>query len=147
MLTSERDSKKAVLTDRLFEKELIRNLLLYGAIGFLSVSVDAILFKILVYSFGIEALFANCFTVSVGITISFFLNRAFNFKVIDRTARRYATFFLVGMCGLLLSELMFLIGRPLGVDDFSIKIVSIFVVALIQFVLNRNITFRRMQER
>lgn len=124
------------------KNELLRNILLYGLIGLVSAGVDVLLFRLLIYTLGYPVLFSNVFTVIIGITISFTLNRKYNFKVTDRVIRRYVIFFCVGMCGLALSELMLFIGDQIGIEPFAVKLVSVFVVALVQFVLNKTISFK-----
>jgi putative flippase GtrA len=131
----------------LVKNELLRNIIFYGFIGAFSAAVDALLFRFLVYTLDINALVANCFTVPVGITISFILNRRFNFKVMDRTLRRYAMFFSVGLCGLGISELMLYGGELLHLDAFGVKLVSVVVVALFQFTLNKLISFRVVKKK
>jgi putative flippase GtrA len=121
---------------------LLRNILLYGIIGAVSAGVDVLLFRLLVYTLDYPVLFSNAFTVTIGITISFTLNRKYNFKVTDRVIRRYAMFFCVGMCGLALSELILFIGSQVGIEAFTIKLISVFIVALVQFVLNKTISFK-----
>jgi putative flippase GtrA len=79
----------------------------------------------------------------VGISISFTLNRYYNFRVKNKTALRYLSFFSVGMCGLALSEAMLLFGGNLGIDPFSTKLVSVVIVACFQFTLNKLISFRK----
>jgi putative flippase GtrA len=126
----------------ILKSELLRNILLYGVIGVISAGVDVLLFRLLVYTLGYPVLFSNAFTVTIGITISFTLNRKYNFKVTDRVIRRYAMFFSAGMCGLALSELILFIGSQAGAEPFAVKVISVFVVAVIQFVLNRAISFK-----
>ena len=124
--------------------KLLRQLISYGIIGCISSGTDAILFAFLVYSVGAPELAVNIFTVCVGITISFFLNRRFTFKMKDHTARRYARFFAVGMCGLLLSELIIWAGNAANIETIITKLVSIIIVAIFQFVLNKTISFKEI---
>jgi len=125
-------------------RELVRNVALYGVIGAFSAGLDTGLFYVLHVRFGWVDLVANILTVMVGITVSFTLNRRFNFKVFARTARRYATFFGVGLIGLGLSEVILVVGRLLGAEDsMVVKIVSVFIVAAVQFVLNKTVSFRK----
>jgi putative flippase GtrA len=131
----------------LLKDGLLRNAIFYGFIGIFSAAVDTLLFRLLVYIVDINALVANCFTVPVGITISFILNRRFNFKVMDRTLRRYVVFFCVGLCGLGISELMLYGGELLSLDAFGVKLVSVVVVALFQFILNKLISFRVVKKK
>lgn len=123
-------------------RNLILQIVSYGIIGLISSGTDAALFGILVYEFHTSALITNIVSVSVGITISFFLNRRFTFKVKDHTAKRYVMFFAIGMAGLLLSEGIIIIGTIVKLDVMIAKLLSIFIVAAFQFILNKFISFR-----
>ena len=121
---------------------LFKQLFLYGIIGAFSSGIDAILFHFLVYRVNIYSIIANIFSVLVGILISFFLNLNFNFKVKDRVFVRFLSFFAVGVLGLLLSTGIIALGEKLDWDIFITKIESIFIVAMVQFILNKLISFR-----
>lgn len=72
--------------------QLMKQIASYGIIGVISSGVDAVLFAIFVYAWGWFPFVANVLSVSVGITISFILNRKFTFKITDYTIRRYLLF-------------------------------------------------------
>ena len=62
----------------------------------------------------------------------------------DKTTRRFLSFYAVGLTGLGISELMLYLMVTLGgMNELLCKLISIVVVALIQFVLNKFITFRK----
>lgn len=121
---------------------LFKQLFLYGIIGAFSSGIDAILFHFLVYRVNVYSIVANIFSVLVGILISFFLNLNFNFKVKDRVFFRFLSFFTVGVLGLLLSTGIIALGEKLYWNIFITKIGSIFIVAMVQFILNKLISFR-----
>ena len=80
----------------------------------------------------------------IGIFTSFTLNRTVNFKVTDKVAVRFGLFFVIGMFGLALSNAILWV----GIDTYHFsetltKLVSIFVVAFIQFLFNKFITFKQ----
>lgn len=122
-------------------KELIRNLVLYGVIGCLAAGTDALLFYFLTESFSVYPLYANLVSVPVGILISFVLNRRFNFKVTDHSLKRGVIFFSVGLLGLLISQLIMWAGLLTPFEPIMVKLFSVVVVALIQFTLNKLISF------
>ena len=111
---------------------LFKQLFLYGIIGAFSSGIDAILFHFLVYRVNVYSIVANIFSVLVGILISFFLNLNFNFKVKDRVFVRFLSFFTV----------IIALGEKLYWNIFITKIGSIFIVAMVQFILNKLISFR-----
>lgn len=121
-----------------------RNLILYGIIGIFSAGLDFIIFYALTTIVEVFYLIANVFSVTIGITTSFILNRKYNFKVIDKVFKRYLIFVSVGSFGLLLSSaLLYFFIDVLTLDIIVSKVLSIVFVVLIQFFLNRYITFRK----
>lgn len=121
----------------------LRNLILYGVIGSFTSTLDFLVFTMLSKYVGIYYLIANCISVLVGITTSFLLNRAYNFKVKDKTVRRFSIFLTVGLCGMLLSNLILWVGiDKMGGDEMLVKLVSIVLVVFFQFLLNKYVTFR-----
>lgn len=123
------------------------DLILYGIIGCLSSGLDFCVYTFLVRIIGMNYLLANCISVVVGITTSFTLNRKYNFKVTDRTFRRFAIFFTVGICGMLLSNLiLYVCIDELMMDSIVSKLLSIVFVVLIQFLINKFVTFKKINE-
>ena len=126
---------------KLYKK--FRVLILYGVIGCFASTLDFITFTILARYIGVYYLIANCISVLVGIITSFLLNRAYNFKVKDKIIRRFLIFFSVGLCGMLFSNFILWIGiDKLGADTIIVKILSIVIVVVVQFLLNKYVTFR-----
>ena len=126
----------------ILQKERWRQLILYGIIGSFSAFLDFLVYTALV-SMGLFYIHANCISVLVGIGSSFLLNRHYNFKVKDAVFRRFLIFLIIGLAGLLLSNLV-LYGciEWMGLDKLVSKLLSIILVALFQFVLNKYITFK-----
>ena len=121
-----------------------RNLILYGIIGGFCAALDFGVYTALC-QFGIMPyLWANIISIHVGIITSFVLNRSINFKVKDKATKRFLSFYAVGLTGLGISELMLYLMVTLGgMNELLCKLISIVVVALIQFVLNKYITFKK----
>lgn len=125
-------------------KRNINQLILYGIIGCLAAGVDYLFYSILTICVGLYYIVANSISVLIGILTSFSLNRTFNFKVTDKKAFRFSLFLAIGIFGLLLSNLILWFGvNSLHFHEKTTKIVSIFLVAFIQFVFNKFITFRQ----
>ena len=123
-----------------------RELLLYGRIGGFCAALDFGLYTLL--GLWMPYLWANVISVHCGIFTSFFLNRSLNFKVKDKAAQRFTIFYLVGLSGLALSEgLIWLLANRLGWSYVLAKLLTVFIVALYQFVLNKFITFTKTGER
>lgn len=120
-----------------------RNLILYGIIGGISSGLDFVVYTLLVNVVGFHYLLSNTCSVLVGITTSFTLNRHYNFKVKDKTKQRFVLFLFVGLTGLLLSSLiLYICIQRLQLDELFSKLLSIVLVVFIQFLLNKNITFK-----
>lgn len=119
-----------------------RNLIYYGIIGACSSSLDFAVYSLLVHS-GFNYLLSNCISVLIGITTSFTLNRQFNFKVKDAVIRRFTVFLTVGLCGMMLSNLiLYICIESFGINKLISKLLSIILVVLIQFIINKNVTFK-----
>ena len=123
-----------------------RNLILYGFIGGFCAALDFGIYTGLCYRDIMPYLWANIISIHIGIFTSFILNRSFNFKVKDKVTTRFLSFYTVGLVGLGISELMlYLMVTKGGLNAIVCKLISIVVVALIQFLLNKYITFRKQQ--
>lgn len=119
-----------------------RNLILYGIIGGFSATVDFLVYYLLTSYFEVFYLFANIISVTIGVIISFTLNKNFNFKVKDKIFKRFLIFVSVGFSGLLLSSA--LLSLFINILDLIIsKFLSIIFVVIIQFFLNKFITFKK----
>lgn len=121
-----------------------RNFILYGIIGSFSAGMDFLAFYTLTKMLNVHYMYANILSVSVGISISFILNKTFNFKVKDRVFKRFLIFISVGFGGLLLSSaLLYFAVNVLKLTPIISKLVSIAFVVLIQFFINKFITFKK----
>lgn len=120
-----------------------RNLILYGIIGSLCAALDFGIYTLLCHYDIMPYLWANVISIHVGIFTSFILNRSINFKVKNKTALRFFSFYIIGLVGLGISELMlYLMVSIASWDELICKLISIVVVALVQFLLNKYITFK-----
>lgn len=124
------------------DKAFFRNLILYGIIGGISSGLDALVFALLVKGLGINQFIANTISIHCGIFLSFFLNSRYNFKKTDNFWGRFIPFYLTGLFGLVLSQGILWLGGYLGADTIITKLVSIVIVALVQFFINRAVAFR-----
>ena len=124
-----------------------RELIKYCIIGCSGALLDFIVYTILIKAFGMNYLLANALSVTAGITNNFFLNAYLNFKVTDKLFKRFISFYLVGMLGLLVSEiLLYLLVDIMSMNSIIAKIITIFVITIVQFILNKTITFKKKKE-
>lgn len=125
---------------------LIKEMFLYGIIGVISAGLDTLIFHLLTSKAGMYSLYANMISVPIGICVSFTLNLFFNFKTKDHILRRFISFFCVGMFGLLLSELILALGESKDWNMLITKIASVVIVAIVQYLLNKFISFRKTKK-
>lgn len=120
-----------------------RHLILYGVIGSFSSGLDFVIYTLLVQLAGLQYLLANCISVLGGITTSFILNRNYNFQVKDKTKRRFAIFLTVGLCGMMLSNIILYVCIDLfDLNKIFSKLLSILLVVFFQFIFNKYFTFK-----
>ena len=123
-----------------------RNFILYGLIGGFCATLDFGIYTLLCHFDIMPYLWANVISIHCGIICSFLLNRSINFKVKDKAAQRFLSFYMVGLMGLGISECMLFLMVTQGEwNEIISKLISVVVVALVQFVLNKYITFKTKQ--
>ena len=128
----------------------IRKFILYCVIGVCGVAIDAgVFFLLLCFPFWERFyLLANAVSVVCGIINNFLLNAFFNFRKTDNLRQRFLCFFLTGLLGMALGTVI-IYGL---VDFFSLnvafaKLISIFIVTIVQFLLNCFVSFRDISEK
>lgn len=134
------------MDETLFFKEItqkFRFLILYGIIGTFSSGLDFAVFTSLVEFAELQYIVANGKSVFIGIVTSFFLNRKYNFKVEDQVLKRFLIFLSVGLCGLVLSNIiLYVCIDKLFMHKIISKVVAIMLVVFFQFLANKFITFK-----
>lgn len=122
-----------------------RQLTSYALLGCIAVGVDVLVYEVLTDVFGLYPLVSNVASASVGITTSFFLNRRFTFKVTDRPGRRYLMFLTVGTTGMLVQEVIIwaLLAHTMA-SNLVAKLIAVVSAGILQFLLNRGVTFREL---
>jgi len=119
--------------------------LLYCVCGGIGVLCDYGIFTLVLTLGGVYQA-ANATGYLAGTLISFVLNRKITFGIRDQIARRLAMFLGVAMVGYLTSALLlwFLVDLFL-IDARYAKLLTLPVVVVLQFSLNRWLTFRQSQ--
>ena len=107
-----------------------RHLILYGIIGGFCATLDFGIYTLLCHFDILPYLWANVISIHCGIICSFLLNRTFNFKVKDKTPQRFVSFYVVGLIGLGISELMLYVMVTIGGwNELLCKLISVVIVA------------------
>jgi len=121
-----------------------RSFVIYCVIGLSGVALDYACYFVLVNWLGVYYLLANAVSCSLGISNNFLLNCFFNFKVNDRLLARFGSFYCVGLLGLAVSSAMLyaLVSLARMNPNYS-KLWTLAVVVVLQYNLNRLISFRK----
>lgn len=147
------------------KRKSFRQLVKYGLVGIVGLIIDMGLFYLLVYHFSVhypftaaissllggkmsvsmlDILVSNVIGQTLAVINNFILNSYFTFKVTDSKLRRFAYFAGVAIIGMGISSLLLtLFIGVMGIYDMVAKIMSIFIVAAIQFVINKFVTFKQ----
>lgn len=121
-----------------------RELAFYCIIGCTGATLDFLIYLVLTSKVGIHYQWANFISVSFGIVNNFFLNSFFNFRVRDRMLLRMASFYAVGMIGCAMSAgCLWLFIERIGISPVISKLGTIALVTLVQFSLNKLLTFKK----
>ena len=126
-------------------KKTLRHFIFYNIIGASGAFLDFVVYAGLNHITDIDYRLINAFSVLIGITNNFFWNHKFNFRTQGYVVRRYFSFLLIGCFGLLISTILLtMMVEHFGIGIIFAKIITIFAVAIIQFILNKIITFRQV---
>jgi len=121
-----------------------REIMLYSIIGVTGVFIDLLTFYFLYNNLGFNQYLANFISISLGITNNFCWNRSINFRIKNKVSKRFLSFYLVGTFGLILSNLIiFILEYAFAIQGTPAKVLSIPVLTLVQFYLNKNISFSK----
>lgn len=121
-----------------------KQFLLYCLIGASGALLDFGIYSLLVKINLLDYQAANATGYASGTMLSFILNAKFNFRITNKIALRAASFFSVAFLGWLMSAalLELLIGN-FNFDKYLSKLATLAVVVLLQYNLNRLISFRK----
>ena len=112
--------------------------ILFGGFG---VVVDYFIFLLLINQ-GFFYQTANVGGYLSGTVVSFLLNRKLTFNILDKAFYRFIIFTGVAFLGYLLSAvLLFILVENAFLDTKSAKLLTLPIIAIFQFTINRKITF------
>lgn len=124
------------------EFKLFRQIFIYIFFGGLSTIIDIGIYSYLVHFLKISYLTSNAISSSCGLIASFILNTFFNFKPKDDFFKRFILFIIIGISGILLSQMLLWLFHFISSNYIINKIISALIVAAYQFVLNKVITYK-----
>ena len=121
-----------------------RQFILYCIIGGSGVTLDFSVYSLSLRSPAIGYQTANALGYASGTLLSFFLNAHYNFKTRDRLSLRLAVFCTVAALGWLVSAgTLYVLVMRTGIDKYVAKVITLAVVVILQYNLNRLISFRK----
>jgi putative flippase GtrA len=121
-----------------------KQFLLYCVIGASGATLDFATYSGLLKFTGLHYQAANAIGYTAGTSLSFLLNARYNFCVRDWLAARFVSFFGVAVLGWATSAalLQLLVGH-FHFDQYLSKLAALCVVVLLQYNLNRLLSFRK----
>ena len=119
---------------------------IYAFIGASGALLDYLAFLVMRQFLPIHYLVINFISTTMGIANNFFLNARFNFKIRDNMLRRFVSFYAIGMLGLVVaSGMLYGLIDLLAFPPAIAKLLSIVVIVLLQYQLNKRISFKNSQ--
>ena len=128
----------------LIKQEAFIQLIKYGLIGVLGLIVDFGIFTFLSVFMHWNAELANFISSTCGLINNFFWNSYANFKVHNHLLRRFVEYYLIGQITTLFTTVcLFIFVDKLHQSQIIVKIVATLIATLIQFIVNKVITFKK----
>lgn len=131
---------------KLFKSDSFRQLVGYCLIGGLGLVVDFSLFWLLKQT-RLNVELANFISSACGLINNFVWNSFLNFKVHDHLLRRFISYYLVGqITTLFTTACLYIFTTVLGFDSLPVKVISTFIATMLQFIINKLLTFKKSKE-
>ena len=120
---------------------LLKNLILYGLIGGTAAVLDYGIFALVNHLSGstIPEISSIC-GQTVGFIFSFTLNTFINFKKTDKLLKRFLSYLVIVLIGMAITTVAIYLLKNI-IDIYLLKFLCLVVVSLIQFILNKTITY------
>ncbi|NDV69482.1 GtrA family protein [Dysgonomonas sp. 25] len=152
----------------LLRRKAVRELIKYGIVGGIGLVVDMGAYFLLVKQFEVhypissfvielfgadksprmmDILISSIIGQSLGVINNFILNSIFTFKVTDKKIRRFFSFAGIAAIGMVISSFLLTIFiEGLGLSEMLAKGLAIIIVAMIQFLINKHVTFKQKEQ-
>lgn len=120
----------------------VKTFILYVIIGGTAAVIDYSVFYLVQKSFESLPPEISSFLGQIsGFFVSFFLNTYKNFKMTDKLLKRFLSYAGITVVGIIISTVVIAVFKNY-IDVFILKIVCLIGVSLLQYFLNRVITYR-----
>jgi putative flippase GtrA len=121
-----------------------RQFLVYCVIGVSGVALDFGIFWLLTHVFGLHYQIANFLSYTCGTLNNFWWNFHFNFQAKDHFWKRFGSFYLIGLVGWAVSSgMLYVMVEQIHLSKLVAKGISLVVVVLLQYSLNKAVSFRQ----
>jgi putative flippase GtrA len=128
----------------LMVKKEVRHASYYLIIGLSAMAIDVGIFYLLNKRLSVFAIFANTISVTTATFFGFFVNQKYNFKVNNSLFKRFISYAMVSVLGLILGNLfIYLMNSVYGYDAFLAKLVSLPIIVGLQYLVNRLVSFNK----
>ena len=129
---------------KIAKKENLIQLVEYGIIGILGFLVDLGIFYFVQRLEVLPIEVVNIISSSIALIHNYLWNSYVTFKVYDRFWFRLVGYFLVGQITTLFTTIcLWIFVTILHQDQYTVKIISMIVAVLLQFLINKKVTFKR----
>ncbi|MFV0536974.1 MAG: GtrA family protein [Dysgonomonas sp.] len=147
------------------KQKSFRQLVKYAMVGIVGLAIDMGVYYLLVrklsvhYPFSsfisnilggnmsvemLDILISSIISSTLAIINNFILNSYFTFKVTDKKLKRFVSFAGIAAIGMVISSMLLtLFIGVMKMDDLISKVLAIFIVAAIQFGINKFFTFKQ----
>jgi putative flippase GtrA len=123
---------------KLFRSSFVR----YAFVGCLGLVVDMGLFYVFYELLHVNYVLSNIVSSSVAVVHNFLLNTWITFKVKDKLFVRFLSFYSIALVGMALSSgMLALMIDVMHLNSMVSKAIAVFVVALLQYYVNKHWTF------
>jgi len=115
----------------------------YFLIGISGALLDFSAFALVYQVFGFGEVFANVVGSIIGFNNNFFLNAFFNFKTKTNLLTRYLSYFMICVFGMVVSStFIYIMVSVMGFNAFLSKFLAMGGIFVVQYFLNKKITFK-----
>lgn len=122
-----------------------RQLLVFGLVGVLNTGIDIAVFTFLYYELSLSLIEANTIAYFLAVTNSFLLNKNWTFaetRKEGKTHRQFILFLILGLCGLVLSNLVVYILAN-WIPAIVAKLFAVLVSFVWNYLTSRKLVFRK----
>ncbi|MEI6604112.1 MAG: GtrA family protein [Verrucomicrobiota bacterium] len=122
-----------------------KSFIYYSIIGASGALLDYAMFLLLLKYVPVHYMILNAISTTLGITNNFFWNAHLNFGVRDNMLLRFCRFYAVGIVGLAVASLLLYVAIGIAkLPPAAAKLLTIFIIVLLQYNLNKRVSFSKI---